>query len=518
MKIVSIKLKNFRGYSKEIKVNFDKLTVFVGKNDIGKSTILEALDIFFNNGNGVVKIEKNDINVDEARNNNHETIISVCFDELPENVVIDSTYETNLKDEYLLNSEGYLEVIKKYKDGGTPKIYLRANQPINENCSKLIEKKNADLKKIVIKENIECENQSINALLRKAIFNRYKDESKFENIEIDTTKEDGKIIWENLSKYLPIYSLFQSDRKNSDSDNEVQDPLKLAVKQILLESDIEKELNSVAEKVNKKLQEVADRTLEKIKEMDIDVAKTLQPVIPTSNQLKWNDVFKNVSITGDDNIPINKRGSGVKRLVLLNFFRAEAERKLSINNNRGIIYAVEEPETSQHTTNQKLLIDAFKTLSEKDSTQVILTTHSSNVVKKLQFSDLRLIRKDENNIKSVEMVKKGQLNYPSLNEVNYVAFDEVTEEYHNELYGFIEYNNWLNEYKNNKEQIEYVKKAEKVKKINITITEYIRHQIHHPENKLNPRYTEGQLKESIEEMRDFINKKEIKNIKEVQNK
>ncbi len=36
---------------------FDNLTVFVGKHDIGKSTILEALDIFFNGGKGVNKID-----------------------------------------------------------------------------------------------------------------------------------------------------------------------------------------------------------------------------------------------------------------------------------------------------------------------------------------------------------------------------------------------------------------------------------------------------------------------------
>lgn len=38
----------------------------------------------------------------------------------------------------------------------------------------------------------------------------------------------------------------------------------------------------------------------------------------------------------------------------------------------------------------------------------------------------------------------------------------------------------------------------------ITLTEYIRHQIHHPENILNIRYTSEQLKESIRLMRDFI--------------
>ena len=127
MKIVSVKIKNFRGYGEEVEIKFDDLTVFVGKNDVGKSTVLEALDIFFNDGKGVVKIEKNDVNVEEIKKGNFETVISVCFDGLPNEIIIDSTVKTTLKGEYLLNSDGYLEVVKKYNNGGTAKVFVRAN-------------------------------------------------------------------------------------------------------------------------------------------------------------------------------------------------------------------------------------------------------------------------------------------------------------------------------------------------------------------------------------------------------
>ena len=48
---------------------------------------------------------------------------------------------------------------------------------------------------------------------------------------------------------------------------------------------------------------------------------------------KWDSLFK-LSLTGDDEIPINKRGSGVRRLVLFSFFRAEAERLREENKKR----------------------------------------------------------------------------------------------------------------------------------------------------------------------------------------
>lgn len=44
MKLKTIYLKNFRCYKDEVCIEFDDLTTFVGKNDIGKSTILEGLE------------------------------------------------------------------------------------------------------------------------------------------------------------------------------------------------------------------------------------------------------------------------------------------------------------------------------------------------------------------------------------------------------------------------------------------------------------------------------------------
>jgi hypothetical protein len=133
----------------------------------------------------------------------------------------------------------------------------------------------------------------------------------------------------------------------------VQDPLQHAIKEILNNSDIQDKLRDVSEEVERKLREVADHTLEKLREMNPEIASSLTPEIPSPESLKWKDVFKSVSISGDEGIPINKRGSGVKRLILLNFFRAEAERRRSENSMPSIIYAIEEPETSQHTGHKK---------------------------------------------------------------------------------------------------------------------------------------------------------------------
>ena len=500
-----MKIKNFRSYKDEINIEFNDLTVFVGKNDIGKSTVLEALDIFFNDNSGIIKLYKYDINNKNSKEDNKEIIISVCFSELPQNIVIDSSYETSLESEFMLNQDGQLEVIKKYKDTGKQSIFIKANHPTNPDCNDLLTKKIGELKKILKEKNIDCEDKTVSSKIRKAIWNAYANNLDLKEIEIEASKEDAKKIWDKISTYLPVYSLFQSDRKNSDGDSEIQDPLKEAVKQIFNNSDIQNKLNSIALEVENKLKDVSRRTLEKLSEMDSNVANSLNPVIPTSDKLKWYDVFKNVSISDDEDIPINKRGSGVKRLILLNFFRAEAERRLRDGDSTGIIYAIEEPETSQHTNNQKILIDSLNLLSQSNNTQVILTTHSAYIVKQLDFNNIRIIY-NENNNKYIALAKKPVLKFNSLNEVNYIAFDEISYEYHDELYSFLYSNKKLDEYELNKKTIKYIKLFDDghTKNCNCTLSTYIRHQIHHPENTKNRHFTQEELRHSIEQMRSFI--------------
>lgn len=363
-------------------------------------------------------------------------------------------------------------------------------------------KKNADLKKLLT--DIECEDKTKNAVIRKSIWNHYSDDLQLDEIEIELAKLDAKNTWEQLKNYMPLYSLFQSDRKNSDGDSEVQDPMKLAVQEILKDAELKAILDKVAKEVEKKLTEVSSKTLEKLNEMNPEIADSLTPIIPSPESLKWGDVFKSVSIVCDEDIPINKRGSGVKRLILLNFFRAEAERRKRAENIPSIIYAIEEPETSQHPHHQRKLIEAFIELSSADKTQIILTTHSPSIVKLLEFEHLQLIK--NGNGKEVINVESGDLPYPSLNEVNYLAFGESNDEYHNELYGFIESEQLLNDYKINKETILYNRQLSNgnIREEQKILSEYIRHQIHHPENPENVRFTNEQLQQSINEMREFI--------------
>ena len=48
VKLKKVRIKNFRSIVDET-INFDQFNIFVGLNDCGKSNVLKALNLFFNN-------------------------------------------------------------------------------------------------------------------------------------------------------------------------------------------------------------------------------------------------------------------------------------------------------------------------------------------------------------------------------------------------------------------------------------------------------------------------------------
>ncbi|MGC7872063.1 ATP-binding protein [Desulfosporosinus sp. SYSU MS00001] len=388
MRLREVILKNFRSYKNEVRIPINNLTAFIGRNDIGKSTILEALEIFYNSS--IVKIDSQDACVYSGE---YKVVIGCIFDDLPDSLVIDTNATTTLAAEYLLNEAGFLEIHKIYDcSNKNPKesIFAIAKHPTAAGVNDLLLTKNSDLKTKIKNMGIDTKDIDLrcNTDIRKAIWKNTADLDE-KIISIPLNKEDAKIIWESLNKYLPTFALFQADRPSKDDDAEIQDPMKLAISEAI--KSVETELKHIKDVVKERTLLVATRTLDKLREMDPDLANELSPNFKADP--KWDSLFK-LSLEGDDQIPVNKRGSGVRRLILLNFFRAEVERKQSSSNSPGIIYAIEEPETAQHPRNQKMLVEALRDLSEHDNCQVILTTHVPGLAGLLPLESLRYLDKD----------------------------------------------------------------------------------------------------------------------------
>lgn len=520
MKIEKIKIKNFRSYKDEIIIPFKNLNIFLWKNDIGKSTILEALDIFFNDKKACCPISMDDINKFSWES---EVEISICFSDFWQEIVID-TVSTQIQDEYLLNEEWLLEIKKIYSWAILkPLTYIRALHPSNDDVLKsLLNKKISELKQICREKSIIAEDERKSSSLRKAIRDSYNEITpELQLIPVD--KEWGKEIREVLQKQLPTYSLFQSDRSNSDQDTEIQNPMKIALNNILAKPTILESLKTVFDEVMWEMSKVAQGTLEKLKMINPDLANMLSPRLQEFQKLSWDKPFWKTEISSDE-IPLNKRWSWVKRMILLSFFLNEVERRKNEEWLTDVIYAFEEPETSQHPEHQSLLINAFKALSETTWVQIILTTHSPYVYKELANDrNINLLhismsqtwtKEIKNTFDSFSLFPHS----PTWGEINYFVYELPTFEFFDELYSrleelnteshvddFIVKNNstWIKKNERwNVAENNWVQKLDKYNNPVVWNTTYItciRHQIHHPSNTLNSDY-KTRLREWIEDM------------------
>ena len=387
MRLIGLTLENFRCYHAPTSVRFDNLPALVGTNDVGKSSIMDALAIFF-------ETEKPDKD-DACKNGDPKKMIIQCeFDQLPERLVVDTDYATSLQNEHLLSTSRTLIIRKTYNGSTiTPKvssIEAMALHPTKNDLNDLLSLKKSDLaaRAGALGVDLEGTDKRINALVREAIWNSV-DDLELNSVPVPLDAEGGKQVWSALQTYLPTFALFKSDRSSTDQDSEAQDPLKAAIQEAI--KAVEPKLQEVQKHVETEVKKIAAATVEKLREMDASIAETLDPVISTR---PWANLFS-TSITGDSGEPLNKRGSGVKRLVLLNFFRAKAEKDAAERTAASVIYAIEEPETSQHPRNQRLLLNALRDLSTGEGKQVIVTTHTPMLARYLDDEDLRFIKKDD---------------------------------------------------------------------------------------------------------------------------
>lgn len=107
MRLVRVKLELFRGFREPASIDIDDISVFLGKNRAGKSSVLDVLDIFFNRS----APDRDDACVSAQ---DKAVVIACLFSDLPDEIVIDATNRTTLEGEYLVNKDGGPEIAKIY--------------------------------------------------------------------------------------------------------------------------------------------------------------------------------------------------------------------------------------------------------------------------------------------------------------------------------------------------------------------------------------------------------------------
>lgn len=217
---------------------------------------------------------------------------------------------------------------------------------------------------------------------------------------------------------------------------------------------------------------------------------------------------------------IGAKGTGMQRAVALGLIQLYARSSAleKSESSAPLILMLDEPETWLHPNAQLRLGDALNKISDKD--QVFIVTHSPYLIRKFKANkhSLTVLSRDGENFSIEPSNKFGISGYsePSWGEINYKAFGVCSVEFHNELFGYIQnqlekISKETNQKKDNNVKLadvdQYLKSqgipqdrswtnSANQKEFYVSLPVYIRNCIHHPENVENEPFTDDELLES----------------------
>jgi predicted ATP-dependent endonuclease of OLD family len=391
MKITKITIENYRGIKERQEIPLANLSSIVGRNDSGKSIVLNAIASFLDPK--VYPITESDFN-----NSTKPIIIECCFCDDDLRKILEAKVKSKIKkddglDEFLIDilPDEILTVQKSvsFPKKGFDNENILMNDFKDNKFSLLYLRTDDELSEILKNNSIKI---PISGTGRNSKLEKIKHIKDFCNVRNEKTIQRFIFDEYKISSILPAVELFVSDygleADTSFKTNSISEIKEYFVDQT---SDDTKKLSKVQEEIRNEM----TREAESIKNYMSDYADIKRVKIDPN--FDWPKAIPSVDVSfqfkSDTRpIPMTHKGAGYRRLFMVARFRYLAKKKKGEN----IIYLIEEPETFLHPSAQEDLLNAFKDLSE--DSQIIITTHSPIFAGATKRDSIILCKKENQSI------------------------------------------------------------------------------------------------------------------------
>lgn len=425
MKITQINITNFRLLD-DIKINIeDDITLIVGKNNTGKTSLFEVINLFFDT--------KNKISFHDFSFNSHN-VFKLCYDKFQRELLIESndikkdTIEKSLindipkitlsiKIEYnkvkdsLINISDFISDLDDTKSDATILFKYEPKETINlfrsfhnrsNNEVELIDWLNENISSFYTIHVFGGEN-----LIEDNVLTKILSVINFETIQASRKLDDTKMD-KNRSLALGFSDYYQNIHGDNNEDVET-------LKGTLL---------NVSRDLDDKYEKVLEKVLEKLKSFGVDKDINIPEIILKSKFDHESIIRNNIKYyykSGGIELPENYNGLGYSNLIFLvlkivafieNFKKNKENDVTEI-----LTILIEEPEAHLHPQMQQVFVEQIReTISKaqiEDSIQVqlIISTHSSHMIAeaglnvKRSFERIRYFNKYKNGDRTIVEVK-----------------------------------------------------------------------------------------------------------------
>ena len=432
MKIKEIKVENFR-LLKEFQLELeDDLSLLIGKNNVGKTSLLVVLDKFLNYGE-TKKFQYNDFNLDfrtelkELIENEKlerkdykelgirlrllieyndkddlEYISPILMDLDVANNFLGLGFDYTLSYDMYLNLREAYQTFKNHEEEKEAKSREKEGQYVAKTLDDFLDSKQSLYFFLIRKSihiNINKDTESFeeeNYINLKDVTNfNLKDVVNFQYINAKRNVDNKEVDKTLSTQTSELYKVQETDDKQQEAIEQFQDRLKDT--DVVLSSVYDKMFADIIDKVKKFGGMARNETI-------IKVVSSLQH----RELLKGNTTV--VYQQADKELPENYNGLGYMNLISMIFDIDLIIKKMQRNKERkpadiNLLF-IEEPEAHTHPQMQYVFIKDIKNLLEKGISpkdgisrklQYIVSSHSAHIVADCDFDDIKYIVHSQKN-------------------------------------------------------------------------------------------------------------------------
>lgn len=387
MNLTKISVAGFRSLV-DVEIEFDSLTVLIGENDSGKSSVLDILEMFLGNKS-------------PDENDYHQDINEKPVDRIE--VVLEFRLGKNDVEARQFGIDDKLKVKKIYhRKNSEVDTFYWGEKPTDKRLLQDITNLLADEQKELIKDidpSIE-DSEISNGTKRKKVFNDLIEAAP----KTAGWLEPPSSRW---GSFLPIFQRYSAMDYKAPA-NMVATTLKQIFWHTIFEQkdddgenrELIKPLRDVQRKAKKKiLSEILDlkEYIQKYNKRVRDIG--YEPVFDFSRSLKTGEFTIDL---GRGLHALSKTGDGTKRRMFMAFL--DWDREVSIEQAKDgnqlpyIIRGYDEPDTNLHYEAQRLMYQAISDIvgAVNSNIDAILCTHSMTMIDRAPAHNIRLMSLDEN--------------------------------------------------------------------------------------------------------------------------
>lgn len=424
MYLKSIHIENYR-LLRDVTISLDKsLTLFVGKNNTGKTSVMQAIEFLLSSA---PSLSFDDYPLD-CRQKLY-TAVSDYWHSAPENPIVDfqqavPVTKVTLVVDYSDNVLGNVSEFIIDLNEGVEEAVIQISFDVHLDAPKTLDICKQQFDSLIKDESTDEKKE---AILHSIVKKHFTDFFKMNVVAANPTNRED-ILEKNKSDLQNLFFLkvIRAERNMDESEMTNPNPLEKIMK-TLFSSELEDVEAGVQQSLEKIQALVADTNINLQEQINAHMATIVQNMLPfgypaaddlqlrantnidLERRIREDTELTYISTNASESLPSSHNGLGYKNLIKISLELHEFARAIKNGRTKLPILFLEEPEAHMHPQLQSTFVAYIEDFLAREvgagMVQVLITTHSAHVANTVEFNKVRYIRRHANRVECKSIAK-----------------------------------------------------------------------------------------------------------------